>query len=90
MPALTRPSASEIVHKGQLIYDAGIRQQVEPNNIGKYVAIDILTGEYEIGTDHLDTVNVLHSRIPNAIPCVLKIGYPATDIIGGRLKPNAR
>lgn len=88
MPTMTRPSASEVVRKGQEIYDAGIRQQVERDNVGKYVAIDTITGDHEIGDDHLDTVNALYRRIPNAIPCVLKIGYAATDVIGGRLMPN--
>src|SRR5258708_33195895 len=88
MPTMTRPSATEIVRQGRNIYDSKLRQQVEPNNIGKYIAIDILTGDYEIGEDYLDTVNVLRARLPNAIPCLLKIGYPATDAIGGRLKPN--
>jgi len=87
---MDRPSASEIVQRGKKIYDSKLRQQVEAGNVGKYIAIDIVTEDYEIGEDRLETVNVLYSRVPDAVPCLLRIGYNATDAMGGRLKPNAQ
>jgi hypothetical protein len=42
-------SHEEVVHRAQLIYESGIRQQVHSeDNIGKMVIIDIETGNYEV------------------------------------------
>ncbi len=80
----------ETVQRGQSLYDAGIRQQVEPDNRGRYIAIDIETGEYQIGADY-DALarQVLHQK-PRAALCILRIGYPAVGRIGGRLRPTER
>ena len=86
-------TADEIGQRGEEIYAQKLRKQVEEGNFGKYIAIDILTGEYEIGDDrknvnaHLETVHRLLNRIPNAIVYTILIGYPAAAAIGASLHP---
>jgi hypothetical protein len=85
-----RLSADEIVGRGEEIYEKTLRQRYEPGNIGKFISIDITSHDYEIGDDHMETVNRLRSRVPSeAMVCTLKIGYPAVAVIGGSLRPNA-
>jgi len=86
--AIVIPSADEVVSKGEAIYNRDIKSLVEPARIGEFVAIDIVSGEYEIGRDQYATTEALRSRQPNAIVCTLKIGYTATAVIGGRLRRN--
>lgn len=43
-----RYSSHEIVERGQAFCEQQLRAQVEPGNIGKFLVIDIETGEYEI------------------------------------------
>nr|WP_010480299.1 hypothetical protein [Acaryochloris sp. CCMEE 5410] len=43
-----RHSKEELARRGQELYESGIRQQVEAENEGKIVAIDIETGEFEV------------------------------------------
>ena len=43
-------SQTEFQERGTAWYER-LRPQVEPGNIGKIVAIDILTGAYAIGVD---------------------------------------
>jgi hypothetical protein len=43
-----RYSKEELAHRGQQLYESGIRQQVETGNEGKVVAIDIETGDFEV------------------------------------------
>ncbi len=88
METKTRLTADEIGARGEEIYDRTLRDKVEAGNIGKLLALDIHTGEYEIGTDHLETVHRLRDRLPQAEAYLIKIGYPATAVIGGRLLPN--
>jgi hypothetical protein len=85
--SLTQPELDAIGRRGEDIYERTIRRRVEVGNVGKYVAIDLGTGDYELGADHLETVDRLHERLPKAEVYTVKIGYPATAVIGGSLKP---
>ena len=43
-----RYSKEEFARRGDEIYDRDIRPHIEPGDEGKYVVIDIETGEYEV------------------------------------------
>jgi hypothetical protein len=79
-----RYSKEELAHRGQALYDSGIRQQVEAGNEGKIVAIDIETGEFEVDEDVVPATNRLFKCHPNAQPWVIRIGYRAVDHFGAR------
>jgi hypothetical protein len=48
---LTQYSAEELAQRGQEIYERDIRAKVEADHFGKVVAIDVRTGDYELGED---------------------------------------
>ena len=48
-----RYSKEEFARRGDEIYDRDIRPHIEPGDEGKYVVIDIETGEYEVDRDEL-------------------------------------
>jgi hypothetical protein len=75
----------EIVRRAREIYDRDIRVGVEPEHKGKYVAIDVETGNYEIGPDYHELSKGMLARKPDAVLSVLRIGYPAAGRIGGHL-----
>jgi hypothetical protein len=52
-----RYSKEEFARRGDEIYDFQVRPQVEANNYGKIVAIDIETGGWE-----MDTVDTLRAE----------------------------
>ena len=79
----------ELAERGQRLYEAGIRQQVEAGNEGKIVAIDIETGAFEVDENLVTATNLLFERYPNAQPWVIRIGHRAVDHFGARsLKSN--
>jgi hypothetical protein len=84
--AQPRYSAEETVRRGQELYERDIRPAVEAENIGKYIVIDIETGEYEIGTDYHAVARQMLAKKPNAALSVLRIGYPAVGRIGSRVR----
>jgi hypothetical protein len=51
---------------------------------GKYVAIDIETGEYEVADELLAACHALYARLPNAQPWGERIGYRAVGSFVGR------
>ena len=82
-----RPSAREITELGQQIYESRIRSLVEPEHIGKYLVIDIETGEYEIDADHLAASNRAAAKRPNALLFAMRIGHRAGGRIGAHPRP---
>jgi peptide subunit release factor RF-3 len=84
-----RYSKEEIALRGQALYESGIREQVETGNDGKIVAIDIETGEFEVGDTVMAATDRLFERQPDAQPWGIRIGHPAVYHFGSRsLKKN--
>ena len=79
----------EFARRGNEIYQSDIRQQVEADNLGKYVAIDIETGEWEMDISEIDAGNRLRVRIPDAQTWILRIGYAYLRRFGaGRVRSS--
>lgn len=72
-----RYSKEEFARRGQAIYEQRVRPQVEEGNRGRIVAIDIETGEFEVGDDTLAASGQLLVRCPEAQPWLVRIGYKA-------------
>jgi len=84
-----RYSKEELARRGQELYESGIRQQVEAGNEGKIVAIDIETGEFEVGETVMVATDRLFERQPDAQPWGIRIGHRAVYHFGARsLKKN--
>lgn len=72
-----RYSKEDFAQRGDLIYQTQIRPQVEANNHGKIVAIDIETGDFEVANSTILAVDKLYERKPDAQPWVVRIGHRA-------------
>lgn len=79
-----RYSKEELAQRGQELYEAGIRQQVESGNDGKIVAIDIETGEFEVDETVMGATDRLFDRQPQAQPWTLRVGHSAVYHFGAR------
>jgi hypothetical protein len=79
-----RYSKEEFAQRGDALYEAQIRHQVEEGNHGKIVAIDIETGAFEVADDILPATNRLFERFPDAQPWIVRIGHRAVDRFGSR------
>lgn len=66
----------DVVRRGQEIYEARIKAQVEPEHKGKFVVIDILTGTYELVDDLNALALYLHGSQPGRQRYVGRVGYP--------------
>ena len=65
--ASTRPrySKEEFARRGDEIYERDIRPHVKAEDKGKFVAIDIETGEYELDRNEMKAVDRLRKRVPD-------------------------
>ena len=66
-----------LVAKGKEMYEARIRSLVEPQEMGKFLALDVTTGDYEIHPNSLGIASEqLLARHPEAIIHSVRIGHP--------------
>jgi hypothetical protein len=78
-------SQSEIratVESGEAIYDAVIKDQLNDDQLGKFLAIDTKTGEYEVGDTSMAVTDAIHARVANADVYVMRHGRMPTLTIG--------
>jgi hypothetical protein len=86
--AETKPrySKEEFAKRGGAIYEKDILPKLGSKHVGKFLAIDIETGEYEISADEMKAGNKLRARIPGAQIWMVRIGYATTHSFGGGLR----
>ena len=77
-------SKEEFARRGDEIYESTIRPQVEADNYGKIVAIDIETGTFVIADDTLTASQKLLAKCPQAQTWVVRIGHHAVHRFGAR------
>jgi hypothetical protein len=80
----TNPSHApdELARLGGEVFDRRVKPSLRPEDDGKFVAIDVRTGEYEIDPDDYTAVSRLRSRLPGADVWLARAGSPATCRIG--------
>ena len=79
-------TSKEVASRGEAIYNQEIRDRVEPTHKGKFLVIDIETGEYEMNADDLVATKRLLAKHPKAVVYGLQIGAPTAYRIGGHLR----
>jgi hypothetical protein len=77
-----RYATEEIVRRGKALYESAIRPNVEGGNRGRYLVLDIETGDYEIDDDQLAAAERAQAKRPDAPLFAVRIGYPTLGRIG--------
>jgi hypothetical protein len=78
-------SPQEVEARGEELYARTLRRLVEPGNRGKFLVIDIRTGDYEIDADDLQATKRVLAKHPDAVLYGLRIGYPTAYTLGGHV-----
>jgi hypothetical protein len=79
-----RYSMAEFARRGQEIYERTVLPQVEASDQGKFVAIDIETGAFEIDRDDFSATERLRAHHPDSQMWLVRIGQPAAYRLGSR------
>ena len=82
---MTRPNLtdSEICTRGEKIYREQIRPTLTEADIGKFVTIDINSGDYEIDADDISGGLALRARTPGSCYYGLRVGYSVAESFDG-------
>jgi len=81
--AKPRYGLREFAQRGQALYEQRIKPHVTDSDRGKFVAIDIETGDYKIDLDDFQATERLLQHHPSAQIWLGRVGDRATYRIGG-------
>ena len=78
-------SKEELARLAHEIYEREIREEVEPGQVGRFLALDVESGDYEVADGVLEASERLTGRRPGAVPHLMRVGgYGAAYGIGAR------
>ena len=75
----------KIAREGTKIYEE-VKLKYEPQDVGKYLAIDIDSKDVFLGEYSSDAVELAKKAHPNKVFFVVKIGYSAAEILSNMEK----
>ena len=85
-----RYSKEEAARRGTELYRTVVLPRLQPGLEGKFVAIDIETGDFEVGDQRRVAWEALYARRPDAQIWFERIGFPTAVEIGYRSPPLTR
>ena len=81
-----RYSKEEFAHRGDTLYESAVRPHLKPKDTGRFVALDIDSGEFEIANEELAACHRLRARKPEAQIWMVRVGSRYVHRFGGREK----
>jgi hypothetical protein len=78
----------EFARRGDAIYERDLRPVLGAKDEGKYVAIDIETGAFDVDADELAASDRLLARVPTAQTWLRRVGSRFARRVGSR--PSVR
>lgn len=80
---ITESKPHDTIERGQRIFQAQIEARVSGENPDDFIAIDILSGDYEIASDDITPSQRLRVRHPNAVIYLRRVADEAAYSVGG-------
>jgi hypothetical protein len=83
---------AEIARRGKGLYERRVREEVEAEgaNEGRFLAIDVDSGDYEVADDALRAAAGLRRRRPDAAIYLMRVGRPTAFRLGGRFRAKPK
>jgi hypothetical protein len=83
-PTKRRHSKEEIARRGDSIYQADVLPRLTAGDEGKFAAIDVDSGMFELDADELAACEKLRARVPDPQIWLVKVGTRYLHRFGGR------
>jgi hypothetical protein len=77
------PPGDELIEQGKLFYDEHLRQLLEPQHTGRFVAIDPQTQQYFLADKAIDALLAGRAALPDTLFFLARVGHKAAHKIGG-------
>lgn len=80
---IAEPKLHDTIERGQALLETQIAERVHGEDSNDFLAIDTLSGDYEIAPDDLSPSLRLRERHPDAVIYVRRVGDEAAYTVGG-------
>jgi hypothetical protein len=81
-------AADELVEGGQRFYDEHLRDHLEPEHVGRYVAIEPDSGRYFLADTGTEALLEAHRTLPDSLFYLARVGHAAADTLSGYGRRN--
>jgi hypothetical protein len=79
------PRRSRLVDAGQRFYDEKLKSQLEPANVGRFVAIEPESQRYFLDDNGTGALIAAHDAMPGHRFYLVRVGYGAADTARGTM-----
>jgi len=76
-------AANDLVESGQRLYDERLRELLEPAHLGRYVAIDPVSGRHFVADTGTEALLDGRRALPHTLFYLARVGHPAADTLSG-------
>ena len=83
-------SKDEFARRGDALFEDQVRPRLTAADAGKFAAIDIESGAFEVDGDEFEAGKNLRARIPGAQVWIVRIGSRSVHHSGGRERRRTR
>jgi hypothetical protein len=83
-------SPEELARLGSDVFERRVRPMLRPADDGRFVALDVDTGDYEVDEDDYGAVSRLRARRPTSEVWLTRVGQPAAYRLRRNLPLNTR
>lgn len=80
----------ELARRFRGYYDRVLRAELEPEHNGKFLALEVETGDYELGDSQLEALDRAEARHPDCVFYILRVGYRTAARLGMALLRGSR
>ena len=84
-----RLSSDEIAGQGQTIYDRDIRDSLDVSDEGKFLVLDVDSGDYELDSDEIAAVKRARKKHRGAVFYILRVVRSAVYRLGRKISSAA-
>lgn len=77
-----RYSSDEIAQRGQALYESEIQGTLTVGDRGKFLVLEIETGDYELDADEIAAVQRARAKHPGGAFYILRVGHSAAYRLG--------
>jgi hypothetical protein len=84
------PEANDLIEEGKSFYLKYLQATLEPEQIGRYVAIEPKSGQYFLGDTGSEALVAARQAMPGLLFFLMRVGYPTAHTLGGYANKRVR
>lgn len=73
----------DFIERGKRLYDEELRGELEPENAGRFLAVEPDSGKYFLGDTDVEALTAAREAMPDSIFYLVRVGYETAHSIGG-------